>query len=95
MLEMHVYNPSTDTLHLQIRIDDKDHKLSGYAYADRFNASYDLLPGWNPIHINLDEVKNAPQSRKMDLQHMDKLSLFFMQPAGWLTIYIDEVKLIK
>ena len=95
MLEMNLYNPSTDTLHLQIRIDDKDHKLSGYAYADRFNASYDLLPGWNPIHINLDEVKNAPQSRKMDLQQIRRLSLFFIQPAGWLTIYIDEVKLIK
>jgi hypothetical protein len=94
-LEMHLYNPVADSLTLYLRIDDKDHKLSGLAYTDRYNSSRLVHPGWNHIQIALEDIKTAPQSREMDLHHIKRLILFFIQPADWLILYIDEVTLIK
>jgi hypothetical protein len=90
-----VFNPAADTLALQVRIDDQDHRLSGFEFSDRFNSSCLLSPGWNQIQIDLDMVKQAPQTREMDLKHIKRLILFFIQPADWLTVYLDDVKLIK
>jgi hypothetical protein len=93
ILEMNIFNPVNDSLMLYIRIDDKDHKLSGFVFSDRYNSSYLLSPGWNQIQIKLNDVKKAPQTREMDMQQIRRLILFLIQPADWITLYIDEVKL--
>ena len=94
-LQFSIHNPEPDTLILNIRIDDKLHYQSGFVYSDRYNNSYPLSPGWNTIKITLEDIKKAPKTRDMDIRNIKNIMLFFIQPPGWITVYIDDVKLVK
>jgi VanZ family protein len=88
-----VYFPGNAPLSLHCRIHDRFHKDNGQKYADRFNTTLRLQPGWNDIVIPLSEVENAPAGRRMDMKNIKGFGLFVMEQKEPLTINLDDVYL--
>ncbi len=88
--QFNIFNPSTKPLTLTCRIHDNIHNNN---YNDRFNKSYIITHGWNSIHINLKEVREAPTHRQMDLHHIRSVGIFATQLQNPRNILIDDVKL--
>ena len=92
-LHFNVFNPDTNSLSMTCRIHDKKHSKSEQLYSDRFNKHFSLQTGWNHIVINLDEVRNAPQDREMDMQQIDNFAIFATRLPAKRVIYLDYVYL--
>ena len=92
-LHLHVFNPTDDSLKIKCRIHDRRHAEGNQAYGDRFNKSYVLEQGWNRIVIPLEQVENAPKTRKLDLKRVQKLSVYVYRLSHPRVIYIDKVSL--
>lgn len=90
-----VYNPSTEILLLGCRIHDKKHeKLPQQKYSDRFNRRFALKKGWNTIEIEIEDIRTAPQSRPMDLHHIQEIGFFATRLPHPRVIFIDAVRLV-
>ena len=76
-----------------LKIYDRQHQLSDYAYSDRFNHSLQLNPGWNDISISLDEVQSAPRNRELDMAEIVSFSLFLPQLDKPLIMFFDGLHL--
>lgn len=94
-LQMMVYNPSPGDLVITCRIHDQLHIEGTQSYEDRYNQQFTLSPGWNPIQIDLDQVRDAPARRQMDMRHIRGLGLFAARLPHPQTIYIDDILLKK
>jgi VanZ family protein len=92
-LQISLYNPDTNPLQITCRIHDLQHAESNQAYEDRFNRSYTLMPAWNHIVIDLNEVEESPAGRNMDMSHIRELGLFVVSLPTSRTLYLDEVRL--
>lgn len=90
-LTFEVFNPSTEPLLLTCRIHDRYHNNE---YSDRFNKSYRIREGWNSIRINLEEVKEAPESRQMQLQEIQSIGIFAIHLPASRNILIDDMRLL-
>jgi hypothetical protein len=88
-----VTNPDTADLKVILRMHDRLHKQHHYALNDRFNRALDIKPGRQHIVIALADVEYAPVSRRMDLQHMEDLSIFTMQSKSIHYLYIHKIYL--
>jgi len=88
--EFSVYNPSMEPLTLICRIHDKDHNNE---YNDRFNRSYLFAHGWNSVQISLEEIREAPEGRQMDLTRICSVTIFAVQLPHSRHIRIDDLKL--
>ena len=92
-LKISLYNSDTDPLQITCRIHDLLH-IDGYPeYEDRYNRRFLLMQGWNQIEIDLDEVKESPSSRNMDMSHIRGLGLFVVSLPVPRILYLDEVRL--
>jgi len=90
-LAISVYNPDVDPLILECRINDVIHNNR---YHDRFNLRFILQTGWNDLVIPLDQLRQAPAGREMDLAHIAYLKLFVPeQQTREREIVIDAVLL--
>ena len=85
-----VYSESDEPLKLTCRMHDKEHNNS---YTDRFNKTFRFDKGWNEISINLEDVINAPITRKMDITEMKNFALFAIDLQKRKTIYFDYLRL--
>jgi len=85
-----VYNPSKEILKLTCRIHDKNHNDE---YDDRFNRSYSFLHGWSSVQINLEEIREAPKGRQMDLNRIRSVGIFATRLIHQRKILIDDLKL--
>jgi VanZ family protein len=92
-LEMQVHNPGNRQLMLTIRINDRAHELSAQDYADRYNHSIALTPGWNKIVVPLSQVQSAPATRAMAMDQIYRLSLFFAQLDQPMRLTLDDIRL--
>ncbi|MGB5297698.1 MAG: VanZ family protein [Thiogranum sp.] len=92
-LKISLYNPDADPLQVTCRIHDLQHADGDEEYEDRFNRSFRLMQGWNHIEINLNEVKESPASRNMDMSRIRGLGLFVVSLPTSRTLYIDNVQL--
>jgi VanZ family protein len=90
LFQFSVYNPSTETLTLTCRIHDRNHNNE---FHDRFNRSYLIIYGWNFIQINLRDVREAPESRQMDLNQIRSVGIFTTRLPQPRDILIDDLKL--
>ena len=88
-----LFNPLTLPLPITCRIHDWQHIRNGEPYQDRFNKRLILDPGWNQIRISLEEVRNAPFDRRMQMTKILNLGIFATRLSDPLNLYIDEVKL--
>lgn len=93
-LQLSIYNPIADSLLIHCKIFDRRHSENKYSYEDRYNGEYTMQKGWNKIIINLEDVLNAPQSRKMDLSRIKGLQIFVSSLPEPRVIFIDNVKLL-
>lgn len=94
-LKFSAYNPQKQQIQLYTRIHDVPHAQSEtMLFTDRFNRSF-LLPAeaWTSIEIPLEEVKEAPQARSMDLTRICDLQFFVHNEPEPLTLYIDGIRL--
>lgn len=94
-VQFRINNIMPASLRVICRIHDRQHEKGAREYADRFNKGFDLVHGWNTITIDLDDVRNAPQERKMNLGKMRNLHIFAVDLKNPREIYIDDVKLLK
>ena len=92
-LNFNVYYPGTEPFYMICRIHDRQHHRNGYRYRDRFNRRVDLHHGWNKIKINLDEVRQAPEGREMDMSKIVNWALFAVDIEHQQEIYLDYVYL--
>jgi hypothetical protein len=91
--EFQAYNPQTVPVVLTVRIHDKKHETSpAQLYNDRFNKSFSLAPqSWTTIAISLKEVRHAPATRRMDMEHIQSIGFFVANPAQELSIFLDNI----
>lgn len=94
-LKAAVYNPGQKQVKLHIRIEDTQHtQAENQQYTDRYNSSFILPPGkWQKISIPLNEIKNAPKNRKMDMEQISSIMFFVARQPEPLTLYIDDIRL--
>lgn len=94
-LHFAVYNPQKMPITLHLRIHDIPHAKSGrMIYADRFNRTYSLAPGeWNVIVIPLSAIKNAPQTRRMNMGKITNMGFFVAHEPSPVTLFIDDIRL--
>lgn len=92
-LVLEVTNPEETDLKVILRIHDQLHRRHAYALKDRFNLPLLIKPGRQSITIALDDVKNAPRTRKMGMQHIEDLSIFTMQSKAYHRLYIHKIML--
>ncbi len=90
-LILQIENPSSESFELTIRISDKQHELSKQEYSDRFNRRIELSPGWNQIEIPVDDIKNGPLKRTMNLEDIYVLKLFLTEPGKAREIYLNKI----
>lgn len=88
-----VYNPGPRPIRLVCKINDQRHDVSGYRYADRFNQTCEVYPGWNRIRIPLEAVASAPQGRRMDLSRITDFNLFAVKLPEPRRVYLDRIVL--
>ncbi len=93
-LRLSVYNPEDSGLRLTVRVHDRQHSQGEMLYSDRFNRSIVVQPGWNEIFISMDDIKNGPQEREIDLDNISNFALFAMNLEEEKVIYIDDVRLV-
>ncbi len=90
---MSIFNSSLEPLKVTVRINDKEHVTGVQLYSDRFNRQFVLATGWNNIDITIDDIKNAPDTREMNLRAIMNLGIFSVSLKNPKVIYIDDVRL--
>ncbi len=93
-VSLQVFNPDNENLNLHFRIHDQHHRDYKNVYSDRFNASFDLIPGWNHLEVSLATAEHAPKNRLMDMHHIAGMGLFVGKLTHSRTIYLDDVRLL-
>jgi hypothetical protein len=91
-LKFEIYNPSLLPLRLTLRINDEAHKQL-LSYQDRFNSTFIVEYGWNLLEFSLDNVRNAPASRDMDMEQITHLELFAFELDRPREIAVDYLRL--
>lgn len=94
-LRLRLYNPAEDELLITCRIHDKQHTQGDQVYSDRFNRRIRLSPGWNTVQISLQDIIDAPASRKMDITRINGLGIFSTRLQQVRSLFISEIKLIR
>jgi len=90
-----VYNDKETTSSFVMRIHDSKHEKIDYAYKDRFNRLIKLNNGWNEINICLNDVKNAPANRYMNMKRISQLIIFKNDVNKEQQLYFGKMRLIK
>lgn len=95
-LHFRVFNTASEKIELHCRVHDKQHSgTEGYPYQDRFNTVFPLHPGWNHYRVNLKDIEQAPDSRRMNMSQIVGAGFFVVRQQTPLTIYLDNVRLEK
>ena len=94
-LRLSVFNAQEYDIELILKIYDHQHHHTGYRYNDRFHETITLTPGWNDLSYSLDEIKQSPKNREMEMNEIYSISLFMIGPKQPTTIYVDDVYLAR
>jgi VanZ family protein len=92
-IKFSIFNTMEENIPMELKIYDWQHDHNGYEYSDRFNRELVLKPGWNDFLISLEEVRAAPEDRKMDLSDISSFSLFLHDLEQPITLYFDNLRL--
>lgn len=84
------YNPQDESLELSLRIDDTGNCSK---YADRFNRTFQIEPGENSIRISLEEIKNGPEARTLNLEEIRFLYIFRDKKAASSQFALEDIRL--
>ncbi len=92
-LKLSIFNAQEYNVELVLKVHDNQHHHAGYQYSDRFNRTITLAPGWNDLKYSLNDIKNSPKNREMDMDEIHSISLFMIKLKQPSTIYVDDVYL--
>jgi len=90
-LEMDVHLDSGEPVGLVVKVHDATHNQDP---DDRFDRLETLNSGWNRISVHLDDVRNSPKTRKMDMRAITILQLFTPDLRSPRTLHVDHVRLV-
>ena len=93
-LTLTLYNPTGEPQRLWLSLRDHLSQRDGAPVTDRFTRAYDLAPGWNELHVDLDRVRRGPADRLLDLTELRQFNLFFEQPQ-FPFFLLDDVHLLR
>jgi hypothetical protein len=89
-----VHNPDPEPLFLTVSIRDHKHFRRGGRYSDRFNRSFQIEQGWNDISIPIEDIKNAPLKRILELDNLTEVVFFTVDLPERRLMHLDYVRLI-
>lgn len=90
-LVIEVENPATEPLKLVVRVHDRRHNRM---FTDRFNRNFPLAAAERrTLRIPLDDIRNAPRGRLMDMAHISDITLFKGTSGGSLELRIHSLRL--
>jgi VanZ family protein len=92
-LSVDIYNPSSLSLTMVLRVNDVTHEKTGWEDEDRFNKRFQVDSGWNHLVFSIDEIQKAPAKRLMDLSQISLIVIFAGQLPEARTIYLDNLRL--
>ncbi|HKJ64857.1 MAG TPA: hypothetical protein VJ969_05620, partial [Desulfopila sp.] len=87
-----VYNPGEPVM-LHYRVHDALHRGDRQSYGNRFNGTRLLVKGWNTIVVPVEDIKNGPVKRSINLAAIAGFTLFLVDNREKRILYIDEVRL--
>jgi len=94
MLKFEIFNPEKEMFKLNLRINDSSHYLTGSDFRDRYNHSIYLKTGWNTVTVQLEQVKNAPANRTMQMDKIDRLIIFAANLKASRVAYFSQMRLL-
>ncbi len=77
-------------LPMAIRVHDAAHDQR---YRDRFNRRLTVVPGVNRVRIPIDEIRNAPDRRHMDLRRIRGVLLFAYDLRKPVHLFVGPLRL--
>lgn len=89
-LSFNVWNDSNKPLDVFVRVNDFAHNND---WVDRFERTVTLAPGANTVRIPLDDVRNAPSEREMDMSVITNLMVFTVDLEESRVLYFDRFEL--
>jgi len=92
-LRYRIYNPQSQKLRLIVRINDRMHVETGFAFNDRFNLDIEVAQGWNDYFLALNDIRNAPQTRSMEMTAVEEINFFTNNMASSAKLYFDTIEL--
>ena len=87
------YNPDEKDIILYTRIHDLAHFEKDSPYSDRYNDKLVLTHGWNTLTIPLDDIRQAPRQREMDMRRIHQLMFYFPHLDQPRTLLIQKITL--
>lgn len=91
MLVIDVANPEAEPLRLGLRVHEIGH---GRQYNDRFNRRIELPPGARQeVRIALDDIRNGPRTRPMNMQRVSDITLFRTHNTGSRHVILHGMRL--
>jgi len=90
VLTIEVYSKLMQSFELVLKIQDDQHN---FAYSDRFNTTLTINKGLNHFGIQLEDIKQAPAGREMNMTRMKEITLFSVRPIKGLTFYVGDIRL--
>jgi VanZ family protein len=92
-LAFSIYNPGEPVM-LHYRVHDVAHRRGDrQLYGDRFNGMRRIVRGWNTIVVPVEDIKNGPVKRNINLAAIEGFGVFLVDNREKRVLYIDEVKL--
>jgi hypothetical protein len=86
-----VANPAAEPLDLGVRVHDRRHN---HTFNDRFNRHYPLAAGERrTLRIPLEDIRNGPKQRLMDMAHNSDIKLFRGGPTGSRQLRVYSLRL--
>lgn len=76
-----------------VRIHDKLHRRDDQPHSDRFNQRFTLRQGRNNLSIPLQDVRDAPHGRSMDLTDIEALVIFSNEDYAGRVFKLYEIRL--
>lgn len=90
-----VYNATTETLNLIVKIQDREHAASGHNPADRFERRFVIAAGEKSTHqVELADIAAAPDSRMMQMNQISRIEFFCMGLHADGDLFLDNVRLV-
>jgi hypothetical protein len=88
-LVIDVENPATEPLKLVVRVHDRRHNRM---FNDRFNRNFSLAAAERrTLRIPLEDIRNGPRSRVMDMAHISDITLFKGTSEGSLKLRVHSM----
>lgn len=92
-LVMDFYNPGPSELVVTLRISDRSHDRGANDYDDRFNRRLHLQSGWNQVRIPVQEIREMPVDRAMQMNQVRTLGVYTTYLKEPRVLYWDYVRL--